>query len=66
MNQVKHVYLAAAAICRPPTPEGAFRQGNVLNDLREVQVDLQQQVLAPLAHRTERQIRCALCTEDLR
>lgn len=54
MNAARHLYLAAAAVCSPPTAEGAFRQGNVLDDLREVQVDLQQQVLAPLTHRTER------------
>lgn len=55
MKQVRALYLAAAAVCSPPTAEGAFRQGNVLDDLREVQIDLQQQVLAPLTHRTERQ-----------
>lgn len=55
MNQVGLFHLAAAAKCSPPTAEGAFRQGDVLDDLGEVQVDLQQQVLAPLTHRTERQ-----------
>ena len=54
MKQARLVYLAAAAVCSPPTAEGAFRQGNVLDDLREVQIDLQQQVLAPLTHCTER------------
>lgn len=51
----RRLYLAAAAVCGPPAAEGAFRQSNVLDDFREVQIDLQQQVLAPLTHRTERQ-----------
>ncbi len=51
----RHFYLTAAAVCSTATAEGAFRQGNVLDDLREVQIDLQQQALAPLTHRTERQ-----------
>lgn len=54
MNEARHLYLAAAAVCGPSASEGAFGEGNVLDDLREVQVDLQQQVLAPLTHRTER------------
>lgn len=54
MNEVRHLYLAAAAVCGPSAAEGAFGESNVLDDLREVQVDLQQQVLAPLTHRTER------------
>lgn len=33
--------------------EGALGQGDVLDDFGEVQVDLQQQVLAPLTHGTE-------------
>lgn len=53
-KQTRHLYLAAAAVCSSPTAEGAFRQGNVLDDFREVQIDLQQQVLAPLTHCTER------------
>lgn len=55
MKQTRQFYLAAAAVCSPPTAEGAFRQGNVLDDLREVQIDLQQQVLATLTHATEKQ-----------
>lgn len=54
-STVEVFHLAAAAKCSPPTAESAFRQGDVLDDLGEVQVDLQQQVLAPLTHRTERQ-----------
>lgn len=36
------LYLAAAAVRSPPTTQRAFRQGYVLDDLRKVQVDLQQ------------------------
>lgn len=52
MQSGRNPYLAAAAICGSSTTEGAFRQGNVLDDLGKVQIDLQQQVLAPLTHRT--------------
>ena len=54
-KQVRHVYLAAAAVRSPPTAEGAFWQSDVLDDLGEVQINLQQQVLTPLIHRTERE-----------
>lgn len=46
-------YLAAAAVRRPPAAQRAWGEGHVLDDLGEVQVDLQQQVLAPLAHRAK-------------
>lgn len=48
-------HLAAAAVCRPSAAEGAVRQGDVLDDLWKMQIDLQQQVLAPLTHRAVRQ-----------
>ena len=55
MKQARNLYLAAAAVCSPPTAESAFRQGNVLDYFGKVQIDLQQQVLATLTHRAERQ-----------
>lgn len=48
------IYLAAVAVCCAPTAEGALRQCNMLDDLREVQVDLQQQILAPLTDHAAR------------
>lgn len=51
---IKRLYLAAAAEGGPPAAEGVFGQGDVLDDLGKVQVDLQQQALAPLTHRTDR------------
>lgn len=54
-HMARHPYLAAAAVCSPAAAEGAFGQGNMLDDLREVQIDLQQQVVAPLTHRAEKQ-----------
>lgn len=53
MWSAQNLYLAAAAVCSPSTTEGAFGQSNVLDDLGKVQIDLQQQVLAPLAHRAK-------------
>lgn len=48
------LYLAAVAVGGPPAAEGAFGQRNVLDDLGEVQVDLQQQVLAAFTDHAER------------
>lgn len=46
-------HLAVGAVRSPAAAEGALGQGDVLDDLGEVQVDLQQQILAPLAHGAE-------------
>lgn len=53
MKQEGHFYLAAATVCSPAAAERVSRQGHMLDDLREVEIYLQQQVLAPLTHCTE-------------
>ena len=57
MGSARNLHLAAAAVRGPSAAEGAVRQGDMLDDLRKMQIDLQQQVLAPLTHRTEGQNR---------